>query len=70
MRRRLAGLAWPAVGEPPRRRNPYPLRLPADLYDWLVTKAAQEQRSINNLIIVFLRRIRDEESNQKGEVND
>jgi hypothetical protein len=39
----------------------YPLRLPVALYEWLVAKAKAEDRSLNNLLVRLLSRLKDEE---------
>lgn len=48
----------------------YPLRLPAALYEWLVVKARAEDRSLNNLIVRLLSRVKDEEEGRAEKHHD
>lgn len=42
-----------------RYTNPYPLRLPADLKQWIKERASRNDRSFNSEVIHMIRQMRD-----------
>ena len=48
----------------------YPLRLPVALYEWLVAKARAEDRSLNNLLVRLLSRLKEQEEGRAEEPHE
>jgi hypothetical protein len=53
----------------PNEWRQYPLRMPVALYDWLVARAKAEDRSLNNLIVRLLTRVRNDELGETGQAD-